>query len=725
MAHSAEITDIEQFGESPQGLKDYWASELKAGNEAQQKWHKRAVKVVDRYRDHRNAGDEEWFRLNLFYSNVQTTSSMLFGKLPEVTIDRRNNDFDDDVGRVAAMILQRALQNDIGTPNDQYSDTLRMNLQDRLISGMGVARVRYEMDKEAKETAAQIDMNGKVLAEGFSEEIITAERAPIEYVYWKDFLWSPCRIWREVRWVGFKTRMTREQCIKRFGEKIGKKIPLTEAQKTDESPDSPQQDAWKRAEIIEIWDKDNKKVYWYNKDMPMILDEKEDPLKLTGFFPCVEPMTANLTTTAFMPIPDFIMAQDLYNEIDKLETRIATITQAIKVVGVYDKSADGIKRMLSEGVENDLIPVDNWAMFAEKGGLKGMIDWLPIESIASVLQQLTGRRNDAKAQLFEVVGMSDIMRGAQSAGASNTATQTSLEARFASVRIQALQDAFAAYATDLIRLRAEIMTKHFSPESIYKQSNIQYTPDAQNPELLQAAMQLIENREDLIWRIQVKPESVSMVDYAQLKQERTDYLTAVATFLQSSAPIMEAEPGSGPMLMQLLKWALAGFKGSQEIEGVIDKALESMGQKEETPEEQQPDPEMMKLQAEQQFEQQKFEAEAQFEMQKMQTQAQIDQQSVQGQLQVLQTKVQGDQQIEAQKHQNNLQRIQAELQSKQQEKQGDIQQDIIKENAQMEANVKEDAFETEQYAIRETHKANETIRVETAKTVLSDNKDID
>ena len=96
MAHSAEITDIEQFGESPQGLKDYWASELKAGNEAQQKWHKRAVKVVDRYRDHRNAGDEEWFRLNLFYSNVQTTSSMLFGKLPEVTIDRRNNDFDDD-----------------------------------------------------------------------------------------------------------------------------------------------------------------------------------------------------------------------------------------------------------------------------------------------------------------------------------------------------------------------------------------------------------------------------------------------------------------------------------------------------------------------------------------------------------------------------------------------------------------------------------------------------
>ena len=721
MADNASIEDIGQFGQQPQGKRDYWASELESADTAQKRWHKRAVKVVDRYRDQRGAGQRDSFRLNLFYSNISTMTSMLFGKLPEVTIDRRNNDFDDDVGRVASMILQRALQNDIGTPNDQYSDTLRMNLQDRLISGLGVARVRYEFDKEVVETAAQLDMNGQVIAEGFSEEKVTAERAPIEYIYWQDFLWSPCRTWDEVRWVGFKTRMTKEQCIERFGEEIGKKIPLTETQKTDipvEATD-PHQDAWKRAEIIEIWDKENKKVCWYNKDMDNLLDEKDDPLQLTGFFPCAEPMAANLTTTAYMPIPDFYLAQDLYNEIDRLETRIATISEAVKVVGVYDKSSEGVKRMMSEGVENDLIPVDNWALFAEKGGLKGSIDWMPIESIAGVLRELTARRDDVKTQLFEVTGLADIMRGASEAHA--TATATSMEARFASVRVQALQDGFADYATDLLRLRAEIMTRHFNPESLYKQSNIEFTADGQNQELIGQAMGLIENKQDLIWRLSVKPESVAMTDFAQLKQERTDFLMSISQFFQSAGPIIEQEPAAAPMLIQMLKWSLSGFKGSMEIEGVLDKGLEEMEQAKQQPQEEGGNPEAEAAAAEAQEEMQKMQAEQQFEMQKMQAQAQADQQKIQGQMQVQQTKDAGEQQIEAQKHANNLQRIQAELQSKQTEKSGDIQQDMLKEQSQMQANITEDEAETEQIRIREEIETREFIIREKAKSALMPN----
>jgi len=76
---------------------------------------------------------------------------------------------------------------------------------------------------------------------------------------------------------------------------------------------------------------------------------KDDLLKLTGFFPCPEPMVANITTTAFMPIPDYKIGQDLYLEIDKLESRISLITEAVKVVGVYDQAAEGVKRLMSEG----------------------------------------------------------------------------------------------------------------------------------------------------------------------------------------------------------------------------------------------------------------------------------------------------------------------------------------------------------------------------------------
>jgi hypothetical protein len=598
------------------------------------------------------------------------------------------------------------LQADIGKPNDQYSTSLKLNLQDRLITGLGVARVRYEMDKETRETAEQLDMNGQVVAEGFSEEVITSERAPLDYVHWRDCAWSPCRTWSELRWFGFKEMMTRDQLVERFGKEMGEAIPLTKTTRIveDESLQEEAADSFKRGEVWEIWDKDKKQVVWYCADYEKLLDVKPDPFGLTGFFPVPRPMASNLTTSAYMPIPDFTMAQDLYNEIDNLETRIAMLTQAVKAVGVYNSAIDGVKRMLVEGVENDLIPVDNWAVFSENGGMQGVIDWLPIETIAGVLNQLIARRNDCKSQLFEISGMSDIMRGAAaSAGGPVSATERALEARFASVRIAALQDEFSTYATDLIRLRAEIISKHFSPEQIVKQSNILNTPDGQDQQLIQQAVELIKNSQELVWRVQVRPESVAMVDFAALKQERTEYLMAVSQFLQSSGPLIEKEPASAPMLMEMLKWGLAGFKGSQDIEGVIDRAMEQMAQKLAQPQEQQPDP----------------------EAQKMQMQMQLEQTKSQAAMQLEQAKNQGAMQLEQQSLQIDMQRIQAELQAKIQEKQADIQQDITKEKAQLEANTTEEQFETEQFMIRETHKADEAIRVELAKTQLAKSKDID
>ena len=692
---------------TPGDKKALWEIELKAGLKAQERWHKRANRVVNRYTAGDRADTENFtFQLNLFYSNIQTTQAMMFGRLPEISIDRRNTDFGDDAARVASSILQRMLQADIGKPNDQYSTSLKLNLQDRLITGLGVARVRYEMDKETRDTAEQLDMNGQVVAEGFSEEVITSERAPLDYVHWRDCAWSPCRTWSELRWFGFKEMMTRDQLVERFGKEMGEAIPLTKTTRIveDESLQEEAADSFKRGEVWEIWDKDKKQVVWYCADYEKLLDVKPDPFGLTGFFPVPRPMASNLTTSAYMPIPDFTMAQDLYNEIDNLETRIAMLTQAVKAVGVYNSAIDGVKRMLVEGVENDLIPVDNWAVFAENGGMQGIIDWLPIETIAGVLNQLIARRNDCKSQLFEISGMSDIMRGAAaSAGGPVSATERALEARFASVRIAALQDEFSTYATDLIRLRAEIISKHFSPEQIVKQSNILNTPDGQDQQLIQQAVELIKNSQELVWRVQVRPESVAMVDFAALKQERTEYLMAVSQFLQSSGPLIEKEPASAPMLMEMLKWGLAGFKGSQDIEGVIDRAMEQMAQKLAQPQEQQPDP----------------------EAQKMQMQMQLEQTKSQAAMQLEQAKNQGAMQLEQQGLQIDMQRIQAELQAKIQEKQADIQQDITKEKAQLEANTTEEQFETEQFMIRETHKADEAIRVELAKTQLAKSKDID
>ena len=45
-------------------------------------------------------------------------------------------------------------------------------------------------------------------------------------------------------------------------------------------------------------------------------------------------------------------------------------------------------------------------------------------------------------------------------------------------------------------------------------------------------------------------------------------MNAVATLLQSAATTMKAMPDSAPILFESLKFAIAGFKGAQELEGV-------------------------------------------------------------------------------------------------------------------------------------------------------------
>ena len=686
------IESKDDFEDDKAGQWKKWGVEVNAANTAVKKFHKQGHKTVAKFLNDAKASEFHAFRLNIFYSNITTVKAMMFGKLPEITFSRVSEDFNDDAARVAGMMLQRMLSADIGTPNDQYSESLKQNLEDRLLPGLGVSRVRYEFDEETVQVAAVIDQqSGETIEAASTTTQITNERAPLDYVYWRDFGWSPARTWAEVRWISFKTLMTRDELVARFGKKLGEAIPLTASKfdwdDTVQDQNDPKQDAWMRAEILEIWDKESKQVCWWCKDFPTILDKKDDPLGLSGFFPIPEPMSANVTTSAYMPIPDYIMAQDLYSEIDQLETRISKITEAIKVVGVYDQSAEGVKRMLTEGVENDLIPVDNWAMFAEKGGLQGTIDWLPIKEIAETLGYLIERRNDAKGLLYEITGISDIMRGATASGGAVSATERALEARFSSVRIQALQDEFAKFATDLIRLRAEVISLHFQPQSIVTQSNIEHTPDA---ELIEPAIQLIKESRKLIWRIQVKPESVAMVDYAQLKEERTAYITGVATFLQSASPLIEMSPEAAPILMEMLKWGLAGFKGSNEVEGIMDQAITQMQQPqpEGEGEDEPPSPEEIKAQMEQ--------AKQAHEMQMKQMEGEATDR-----------KWQYEQQEAQQQHQLKLEIIEAENQAS-----------IREEQAQATLNIAEQESETIEVMKRETHKADEAIRVQRSKPVV-------
>jgi hypothetical protein len=642
---------------------------MEAADKETEYWHKEADKIIRYWESSREMGDtvqDGAQRWNLFAANTLTIGAMLYGRVPEVSVSRRFADSKDDVARVAGVTLERMLNADIQGDDDPYALALEQTLWDRLVPGLGVARVRYEMEEATEphseeEEEAENETSGKEGSGGRRDNRQDAypgdalgdgddgrgggtqegqptkayECVHVEYVHWRDFGWSAgSRTWHDVRWLRFRHRVSKATGEKQFGAKVWATVPMTPrdpSKKAEEAGNDP----WARAEVWEIWSREDRKVYWWVRGAPAVLRIDDDPYGLKGFWPCPRPMFGATTTDKLVPIPDFRFAEDQYRAIDKVVTRLGKLTDALKVRGVYDAKQIAAKRTLLEAGDNEMIPVENWAMWGESGGMAGAFQMFPIQDVVNTVVALEERLDRMKAQLDEVTGMADVLRGQGDAGA--TATQDRIKTKFASARLQRLQDDFARFAGECQQLKAEIIGNRevFSAQTILEQSNIRATPDADKAS---AAIALIQSgKKD--YRVKVAPENLALADFAQLKSDRMEVLGAMAQFFTAVAPLMQAVPASSEFFLGLLQWMVAGIKGGAEVEGMLDKAIEQARAFGQRPQQQQaPDP-------------------------KLQAQAMKGQQ---------------DMQKAQQEHQNRLQEIQAEVQG-----------DVIREAAQAKYGVQE------------------------------------
>jgi hypothetical protein len=572
MEKNTRIESAKDFADTPQGMAQRWSAEIEASKKELEKFQEKADKITRRYLDKRDDYQEEQSRVNLFWSTTKVLLSLLYARPPRASVARSFLDADDDQARVAGQIMQRMLNRSFDDNVSDWDATVRQGIEDWLIVGMGQLWQRYEVETVVEEIPAQTDpLTGEEIAPASTYERIVNEDAPCDYVYWKDFFWSPARTWPEVRWVARRVYMTKDQLVKRFGEEIAKIVPLASTKPKDSNDGQPGFDVWSKAEVYEIWCKENKRVYWLAKGCEIILDYKDDPLGLEKFFPCPKPLIANVTSSNFMPRADYIFAEDQFNELDEINTRITWLTRAAKVVGVYDKAADGVQRMLNQAAENQLIPVDNWAMFAESGGVKGKVDWLPIEQVVNAIERLRQYRQDKTVQIYEVLGISDVMRG--SSRASETATAQQIKAQFGSTRIQLLQFYIAEWITEALRIKAEIIAKHFQPETIITRSNIMRTPDAQ---YAQPAVQLIKDEQLAEYRVSVEADSMAAMDWAAERDAAVQFMQGLGAFISQVSPMAQAVPGAAPYLLRLLQWSVSKFRVSGEIEGILDQAIAQM-----------------------------------------------------------------------------------------------------------------------------------------------------
>ena len=636
-------------------------------------WEGRADKIVKRYRDDQRSRNNPNAKFNILWSNVQTITPAVFARLPRPDVSRRFRD-NDPIGRVASMILERALEYEIEHYGD-YASSMKQAVQDRLLGGRGTAWVRYEphivgeMADEAEgapddgyqvtEDIDEAETEGGIHRE--NQERIEYECAPVDYVHWRDFGLTVARTWEEVTAVWRKVYMGRPALVERFGEELGGKIPL------DTKPESSKTFAEKMGEgsheavIYEIWDKTSGQVLWLSKSMGKILDVRDDPLQLENFWPCPKPMFSTLTTDSLVPVPDFVLYQDQARQLDTLADRIDGFIQALKVRGVYDAAEPSLARLFSEGENNALLPVKNYAAFSEKGGLVGAINLVDIKPIAEGLNMAYQAMEQVKGQIYEIMGIADIQRG--QTDPNETLGAQIIKSNNASGRLKTMQHDVVNFATALLQIKAQIICQHFTEDTIVKISGaMQLSP--QDQALIPQALQLLKNEPAKNFRVEVTSDSMIYQDEQQEKQDRVEFLSAVSSFMQSAIPVATTSPELTPLLMEMLKFGVTAFKAGKGMEGLIDETADRFRQQAKQMEGQPkpPTPEQQKMQMQMQIEQAKMQA----EQQKMQMQQQIEQSKIAGQIELEKAKQ------EYQAQENQL-KFQLEDQRNREEKQMELQ----------------------------------------------------
>jgi hypothetical protein len=618
------------------------------------KWLARTKKIIKRYRDDtRGQTLTESAKFNILWSNVQTLKPAVYAKLPKADVQRRFGD-NDPVGRVASQLIERAIDFEI----EHYADfrsTMNYSVEDRFLGGRGSAWVRYEphtspigVDDDGVSVTGNIEDG-----EGAPPELeqIEYECAPVDYVHWRDFGHTQARTWEEVGQVWRWVYMTREALIERFGEEVARKIPL------DQGPEplnayNESKRTYNRAKICELWDKETQKVYWFSKGLPQFIDVRDDPLGLEGFFPCPKPLYATTTSDTLVPVPDFVLYQDQAMELDILSDRIDGLVKSLRVRGVFDASQPALQRLMTEGDNNALIPVDKWMAFSEKGGLKGSIDLLPLDTLAAALLQCYRAREDIKSQIYEITGISDIIRGASYA--SETATAQQIKGQYAGLRLRSMQEDVALYASELIRLKAQVMCLHFQPQTILAYAAAQQMTPA-DQQLIPQALELIRNKPLRNFRIDIAADSLVMLDENQNKQDRIQFLQAFGGFLAQALPVGQASPEMVPMMMELLRFGVQAFKAARPIEGQLDQTLQQLAQ---AAQQRGPDGEQQGKQAE-------LQAKGQMEASKMQMESALTQAKMQHEMQLEQMRNQTKMAMEQQRQDFEARLKAAELQQKQ------------------------------------------------------------
>lgn len=635
----------------------YWLAELTAAKKREADYRKDGERILEIYEGKRK------MPFNILYSNTETLMPALYSATPIPVVQRRFKD-EDPLGRAAALAGQRLLAFLLDTNLDGYDtfdEGLRGVTLDALLPGRGNLTVKYDatlMGGEASE--------GEEAVPYMQAELVCVNRTQWNRVYY-----GYARKWSDVPWVAYEWYVDRAEVQRLFGKAWATKLVYTDAEtKPGQETSHRDEDAQHHGErktvrLYQIWDKDGGKVIRYlcEQVKDQFLKVEEDPLGLTGFFNCPKPLHFLEKTHSLIPTALYCLYEEQAVEVNKLTTRIRHIVNAVKARGVYDSALGEDLKHLMEADDNELIPADKSSSLAADKGMEHAIWFMPVEKLIGVLRELYVAREQAKQVIYEITGISDILRGASKA--SETLGAQEIKTQWGTLRLKHKQAEVQRFARDVLRMMLELAATKFSEDTWAKMTGLPFVTTMQRQQLelvLMAAQtqglppdpqamaqlqqpvwgQVIEAlRDDLqrAYRIDIETNSTVEPEAADDHKQIQDLLMALSQYLNGVGPlvakgVLPFQAAQGMMLAITRR-----FRWGQEIEDYI-KAMQPPAP-EHTDGEQQRQQAQQTAQKELQFQQK--EAELAIRMKQMEAEMALKQKEADLQMRELELKMAQDQ----------------------------------------------------------------------------------
>lgn len=530
---------------------------------------------------------KQYRQYNLFFSNVEVLKPLVFSRAPTPVVRRQSRPESgklSEIGAEAAKAMEQILKVLLDQQQRVFTSEMMRVRDDYIIGGRGLARVVYvppeftpapspipveKLDDGSWQTPDRKVVPAAEVKHRTAEDgtevhefqppgggtLISPERVEIRYADSQSILLGPGRRWEEIGWIAARSYAQKTDIIRSFGQETADRASYHVRRITgmmednsilgggnyDDGGNQEQESPLGYAELWQFFDRYNRRVVWAcrnsqsrrdrdrnedsDSELTILAIFDDDANKLPGFFPFAEPVqtcSANYETT---PVPEYMQYRGQLMEIDRITTAVENLTRGIKVAGVCFGADEAIVRQLLEGDETKpvIVPVPDRPDGAVKAS--DLVDWMPADDISRALQILMQSREAVVAEVYQIVGISDIHRGFSDA--RETAHAQELKVQSSQSRVDDRKNAFARMLRDCIENMAHIVCARFSDESIISMGQINL-PSKQ--EIEAAAMQMVE---------QVKAQIGNAMMFEVKPPSEEDRTAAIAEVEQKAQQMLE------------------------------------------------------------------------------------------------------------------------------------------------------------------------------------------